>query len=56
MQSQVKIKEIKTLTFPNAIVRIHIPDIAEEEREKRLKEIHRAAEMILRSQEYGTVY
>ena len=34
--------------FPNATVRVHIPDLAPEEREKRHNEIKRAAEMLLR--------
>ena len=35
--------------YPNATVRVHIPDLAEDEREKRLKEIKLSAEMLLRS-------
>lgn len=43
MQGQTKIFE-----YPNAIVRVHIPNLAKEEREKRLKEIKLSAEKLLR--------
>lgn len=43
MQGQIKVFE-----FPNAIVRVHIPDLAPEEREKRLNAIKKSAEMVLR--------
>ena len=43
MQGQTKI-----FKYPNAIVRVHIPDLAPEEREKRLNEIKKSAEMLLR--------
>ena len=36
--------------YPNAIVRVHIPDLAEEEKKKRLAEIKRATEKILKEQ------
>jgi hypothetical protein len=34
--------------YPNAIVRVHRPDVADDERERRMKEIKRSAEMLLR--------
>lgn len=34
--------------YPNAIVRVHRPDLADDEREKRMREIKRAAEMLLK--------
>lgn len=37
-----------TFKYPNAIVRVHIPDLAPEEREKNTKELKRSAEMLLR--------
>lgn len=43
MQGQTKI-----FNYPNATVRVHIPDLAPEVKEKRLKEIKLAAEMLLR--------
>lgn len=30
-------KEVRTYTYPNAIVRVYIPDLTEEERERRMK-------------------
>lgn len=47
-----------TFKYPNATVRVHIPDLAPEEKEKRTKEIKRSAEMILREvirNEYRTL-
>ena len=43
MQSQDRAFE-----YPNAIVRVHIPDLADDEREKRMKEVKLSAEMILK--------
>ena len=40
--------QIKVYKYPNATVRVHIPDLAPEEREKRLNEIKKSAEMLLR--------
>lgn len=48
MREPDKIKEVKTFHFPNATVRVHIPDITEEEREFRYKQIHDAAAELLR--------
>lgn len=44
--------------YHNAIVRVHIPDLAEDERQKRMKELKRTAEMILKEvikNEYSTL-
>lgn len=35
--------------YPNATVRVHFPDIADSEREKRLKEIKFSAELLLKA-------
>lgn len=43
MQGQVRV-----FHYPNATVRVHIPDLAPEEREKRLNKIKKSAEMLLR--------
>ena len=40
--------QIRVFKYPNATVRVHIPDLAESEREKRLKEIGRSAEILLK--------
>lgn len=41
-------KEIKTITYANCIVRVHIPDISEDERSRRMKSIHDAAAALLK--------
>ena len=41
-------KEVRVFDFPNAIVRVHIPELSPEERKKRMKVIKRAAENLLR--------
>ena len=42
--------KIKTSVFkyPNMIVRVHFPDISEEENERRMKRIHDAAADVLK--------
>lgn len=40
--------EIKTFTYPNAIVRVHFPDLSDEENNKRMKKIHKAAMELLK--------
>ena len=40
-------KEIRTFNFPGAVVRVHIPDIDEEERNRRMKQIYKAAAELL---------
>lgn len=37
-----------TFKYPNATVRVHIPDLAEDERERRFNAIKRSAEMLLK--------
>ena len=41
----------KTYHFPNAIVRVHFPDISDEEQERRYEEIKKAALALLLSKE-----
>ena len=36
MKGQDTYKEVKTYIYPNAIVRVHIPGLTEEEHERRL--------------------
>lgn len=36
-------KEVRTFKYPNAIVRVHIPDLTEEERNRRMRQIEKAA-------------
>lgn len=42
-------KETLVFVYPNAVVRVHIPDIDDEENERRMKLVRRAAEDLLRS-------
>ena len=57
MQSRDTYKEVKVFKYPNATVRVHIPDIADDERQRREKELKQATEMLLREvikNEYNT--
>ncbi len=36
-------KEVKIFNFPNMVAKVHIPDISNEERNRRMKAIHDAA-------------
>lgn len=48
MKGQDTYKEVKTFTYPNCIVRVHIPDLTEEERTRRMQRIHDAAADLLK--------
>ena len=50
MASADRIKETKTYHYPKGIVRVHIPDLTEEERARRMKIIAGAAAELLKSQ------
>ena len=39
---------IKIIEFPNMIVRVHLPDLTEEERAKRMTAIRKATENLLK--------
>ena len=41
-------RETITFTYPNAIVRVHFPDLTEEEHKKRTKQIRKAAEELIK--------
>lgn len=41
-------KEVRTFTYPDAIVRVHIPELTKEERARRMKSIEKAAAHLLR--------
>ena len=41
-------KEVKTFTYDNCIVRVHIPDLTEEERERRMKILHKETEIFMK--------
>lgn len=38
----------RTFIYPNAKVRVHFADISDEENERRMKKIHKAAEELLK--------
>lgn len=40
----------RTFTYPNAIVRVHFPDLTDEEQKKRMKKIRKAAEELLKDE------
>ena len=40
--------QMKTFTHPNAIVRVHFPDLTDEEQKRRMKRIYKAAEELLK--------
>lgn len=42
-------KEIKIFHFENMTVRVHIPNLTEEERTRRMKAIHNAAAELLKT-------
>ena len=44
-------REVQTFTYPNMIVRVHFPDLTEEENKRRMKCLHQAATEILKEQE-----
>lgn len=46
--------ETKTFTYPNAIVRVHFPDLSDEENKNRMKQIHKAAAELLKSKKGKT--
>ncbi len=41
-------KEVKTIQFPGMIARVHIPDLTQDERNRRMQDIHKAAEKLLK--------
>lgn len=50
MANTDRIKEVRTYHYPKGVVRVHIPDLTEEERARRMKIIADAAADLLRSQ------
>lgn len=41
-------REVETFIYPNAIVRVHFPDLSEEENNRRMKKIQKAAAELLK--------
>lgn len=48
MKGQDIYKEIRTFEFPGMVVRVHIPDLTEAERNARMKIIHNQAANLLK--------
>lgn len=48
VMGQDKIKEVREFKYPNAIVKVYIPDLTEEEKTKRYRYIKKAAEQLLK--------
>ena len=46
-------KEVRTFRYENAVVRVHIPDLTEEEAARRMKAIHKAAAELLTAPKSG---
>lgn len=42
---------MQVFTYPNTVVRVHCPDITKEERIKRMKQVYKAAENVLKSKQ-----
>lgn len=51
MKQRDTYKEVRVMEFPGLTARVHIPDLTPEERARRMKEIRKAAESLLRSVE-----
>ena len=49
MEKKDTYKEVKTFTYPNAIVRVHLPDLTPDERERRMRAVKKAAEDLLKA-------
>ena len=41
-------REVITFTYPNMIVRVHVPDLTEEEQKRRMKKLYKATEELLK--------
>ena len=50
MQAQAETyQEIKTFEYPNMTIRVHIPDLSDVERNRRMKQLEKATEALLKS-------
>ena len=41
-------KEVRVFEYPGWIIRVHIPDISDEENERRMKQVRKSAEALLK--------
>lgn len=44
---------MRVFNYPNAIVRVHFADITKEEHDRRMKQVYKAAENVLKSKMKG---
>lgn len=49
MQAQTIYKEVKTFEYTNMVVRVHIPDLTDEEKKRNMKQLFKATESLLKS-------
>jgi hypothetical protein len=42
------IRETRTFVYPNIIVRVHFPDISDEENERRMKKLRKSAIAVMK--------
>lgn len=40
--------EVRVFEYPGWIIRVHIPDISDEENERRMKQVRKSAEALLK--------
>ena len=48
MQGMDTYKEVRTIEFPGMVARVFIPELSEDERNRRMKLIHNAAASLLK--------
>ena len=46
-------ENLQTFIYPNMIVRVHFPDLTDNENSRRMKKIRKAAEELLKEQKRG---
>lgn len=52
MQAQAETyKEVKIFEYPNMTIRVHIPDLSDVERNRRMKQLVKATETLLKSKQ-----
>lgn len=49
MHGQDTYKEVRTFEYPGITVRVHIPDLSDAERNRRMKQLYKATESLLKS-------
>lgn len=49
MKPQDTYKEVKVFSFPNMTARVHIPELTDDEKARRMRAIYKAAEKLLKN-------